>query len=115
MTVAARFWPARGAGRRQASGETHPMSYRERRCALRWPLVMCGLGLSAALVAVFVVLAVFVNPQWFIAAAFTPLFLPFMMGTALVYRNWPTGIASTRPACRSAQSDPGAPRRGARR
>lgn len=51
-----------------------------------------GLGLPATLVAVIVVLAVFVNPQWFIAAAFTPLFLPFMMGTALLCRNWPTGI-----------------------
>ncbi len=90
--MAARFWPARGAGRRRASAGTHTASYCERRCALRWPLVMCGLGLPAALVGVFVVLAVFTNPQWFIAAAFTPLFLPFMMGTALLYRNWPTGI-----------------------
>jgi hypothetical protein len=39
---------------------------------------MGGLGLPAALVAVFVVLAVFVNPQWFIAAACTPLFFPFI-------------------------------------
>ncbi len=90
--MAARFWPARGAGRRRASGGAHAASYRERRCALRWPLVMWGLGVPAALVAVFVVLAVLVNRQWFIAAAFTPLTLPFMMGTALLYRNWPTGI-----------------------
>jgi hypothetical protein len=90
--VTARFWPARGAKRRRASGGTHAQSYREMRCALRWPLVMCGLGLPAALVAMFVVLAVFVNPQWLIAAAFTPLFLPFIVSTALLYRNWPTGI-----------------------
>lgn len=66
--------------------------YVERRCALRWPLVMWGLGTPVGLVAVFVVLAVLVNPDWFVAAAFTPLFLPFMMGIALLYRNWPTGI-----------------------
>jgi hypothetical protein len=92
MTVAARFWSLRGARRRRARGGAHEASFVERRCALRWPLVTWGLGLPGALVAVFVVLAVFANPQWFIAAAFTPLFLPFMMGIALLYRNWPTGI-----------------------
>jgi hypothetical protein len=43
---------------------------------------MWGLGLPVALVAVFVVLTVFVIPQWFVAAAFTPFFTPFMLGIA---------------------------------
>jgi len=88
----ARLRPAHGAGRRRAGGGTHGASYVERRCALRWQLVTWGLGLPAALVAVFVALAIFVSPDWFVAAAITPLLAPFMMGIGLLYRNWPTGI-----------------------
>lgn len=66
--------------------------YAERRAALRWPLVMWGLGLPLALVAVFVLLGILVNPYWFIAVVFTPLFVPVMMGISLLCRNWPTGI-----------------------
>jgi hypothetical protein len=92
VTVVARIRSLRGARRSEADGEARETSYVERRCALRWPLVMWGLGVPAALVGVFVALAIFVNPQWSVAAVFTPLFLPFMMGIALLYRNWPTGI-----------------------
>ncbi len=90
--MAGRIWSSHSARRGGADGEARETFYVERRCALRWPLVMWGLGVPTALVGLFVALAIFINPQWVIAAAFTPLFAPFMMGTALLYRNWPTGI-----------------------
>lgn len=67
-------------------------SYVERRCALRWPLVAWGLGLPLVLITVFVVLGVVVNPDWFVAAGFTPMFVPVLVGTSLLCRNWATGI-----------------------
>jgi hypothetical protein len=92
FVTVARVKSVRREGRRRAGGLAHGASYVEKRCALRWPLVTWGLGLPAALITGFLVLAVLINPQWIIAAAFTPLFLPFMIGTALLYRNWPTEI-----------------------
>jgi len=45
-----------------------------------------------ALIAAFTGLAIFVNPQWFVAVAFTPCFAPILIGISLLYRNWPTGV-----------------------
>jgi len=66
--------------------------YAEDRCALRWPLVGWGLVAPAALVFGAAVLGVVVSPYWFIAVPVVPLFAPFLIGVALLYRNWPTAI-----------------------
>lgn len=65
--------------------------YAEDRVALTWRLLAVGIGLPLALAAVFVAAIVFgwdvVGP---LAAA--GAVLSVLWGTALMYRNWPTGI-----------------------
>jgi hypothetical protein len=72
--------------------ESRPAAYQEARSALNWPLLTCGLFAPAAAEICFVILGVTVNPEWFIPMVLLPLFLPVMVYTALLYRNWPTGI-----------------------
>ncbi len=72
-------------------------SYAERRCALRWPLVMWGLALPAGLVVVLVLAVILGNPSslfssWVVPLVEGPGVVAAMMGTALLYRNWPSGI-----------------------
>jgi hypothetical protein len=67
-------------------------AYRETHSALSWPLLTLGLFLPAAAELVFIVLAIVVSPLWLIALPGLPLFLPVMIYTGLLYRNWPTGI-----------------------
>jgi hypothetical protein len=67
-------------------------AYQEAHSALSWPLLACGLLVPAAAEIAFVILGIVVNPQWFVAIPFLPLFVPFMIYIGLLYRNWPTGI-----------------------
>lgn len=69
-----------------------PMAYAEDGCARRWPLLLWGLWLPAALEIVAVLLGALVHPYWFIAVPLIPLLAPFLIYGSLLYRNWPTGI-----------------------
>jgi hypothetical protein len=72
--------------------QSPPAAYQETHSAWSWRLLACGLVVPAAAEVAFVVLGVAVNPQWFIAVVLFPLFVPVMIYTGLLYRNWPTGI-----------------------
>lgn len=72
-------------------------TYAERRCALRWPLLMWGLAVPAGLTGLLVLAGIFDDPSSLFSAWVVPLagglgFLAAMVGTALLYRNWPTAI-----------------------
>jgi hypothetical protein len=69
-----------------------PATYQEARSALNWPLLTCGLFAPAAAEIAFLILAVVVNPLWFLAMLGLPAFGPVLIYTSLLYRNWPTGI-----------------------
>ena len=71
-------------------------SYAERRCALRWQLVLWGLGLPAVLAAAVAWLIMFGGSHDAIASVVSSLLglgsVAALIGCGLLYRNWPTGI-----------------------
>src|SRR5579875_2547308 len=79
-------------------GPPRSADYEERHSALNWPLLACGLFAPVAAAVAFAVLGIAVNPLWFLAIFGLPLFLPVMIYTGLLYRNWPTGIRIDRSA-----------------
>ncbi len=60
--------------------------------ARRWPLMVAGLFGPLGAVGVCVVLGVVADPLWFIGVLFVPMFLPVLVYSSLLCRNWPTGI-----------------------
>ncbi len=66
--------------------------YQEPHSALNWPLLTCGLFAPAAAEVLCVILGIVVNLLWFLAMLWLLIFAPVMICTALLYRNWPTGI-----------------------
>lgn len=69
-----------------------PAAYLEAHSALNGPLLACGLLAPAAAETACLVLGALVNPDWFVLAGLLPLFVPVLIWTTLVYRNWPTGV-----------------------
>jgi len=67
-----------------------PAGYREAHSALDWPLLAYGLSAPAAGI-ICVILGVAVSQPWFFVII-GALFVPVMICTTLLYRNWPTGI-----------------------
>jgi len=72
--------------------ESRRATYREAHSALSWPLLACGLLAPGAAEIACLVLGAVVNSDWFVLAGLLPLFVPVLIWTTLVYRNWPTGI-----------------------
>ena len=68
-----------------------PVSYREPHSALSWPLLACGLIAPAAAGIACLILGIVTNQPW-IFVIMAVLLVPAMIWTALLYRNWPTGI-----------------------
>jgi hypothetical protein len=69
---------------------SRPAGYREAHSALDWPLLAYGLSAPAAGM-ICVILGVAVSQPWFFVII-GALFVPVMICTTLLYRNWPTGI-----------------------
>src|ERR1039458_10890118 len=65
-------------------------AYREAHSALDWPLLAYALSAPAAGI-ICVILGVAVHQPWFFVII-GALFVPGMIGTTLLYRNWPTGV-----------------------
>jgi hypothetical protein len=71
--------------------------YSERRCALRWPLVVWGLGLPIGLIAVLSLAVTLSDASSLLSAWAVPIveglgFVAAMVRTALLYRNCPPRI-----------------------
>jgi hypothetical protein len=71
--------------------DLRPVSYREPHSALNWPLLACGLFAPAAAGIACLILGVVTNQPWFFVIMGW-LLVPALVWTALLYRNWPTGV-----------------------
>jgi hypothetical protein len=69
---------------------SRPAGYREAHSALDWPLLAYGLSAPAAGI-ICVILGVAISQPWFFVII-GALFVPVMICTTLLYRNWLTGI-----------------------
>jgi hypothetical protein len=66
-------------------------AYREAHSALNWQLLAYGVFAPAATELACLLLGVALNQPWFFVIMGW-LFVPIMISTSLLYRNWPTGI-----------------------
>jgi hypothetical protein len=66
-------------------------AYREAHSALNWPLLAYGVFAPAATELACLLLGIALSQPWFFVIMGW-LFVPIMISTSLLYRNWPTGI-----------------------